>query len=508
MRATDRSDAALVGAAQAGDRQAVDELVATYLPIVYNLVGRALGGHPDVDDIVQETMLRAVRDLPTVRAPESFRAWLLTIAVRQVLNHRQRRHTAAGRTAALDDAIDVADTGADFEGLAILRHGLSGQRRQAVRAGRWLDPDARALLSLWWLEVAGRLTRTELAAAMGLTAAHAGVRVQRMHNQLELCRSVVAALEAVPGCAELDAVVATWDRRPGPLWRKRIARHVRSCARCTRAADGLVPPERLLIGLALLPVPATLTAALTGTTAPPGAAATTAALPAALPGVKAGLLGQLVHAISVHPLVATAVAGALVLGVAASAVRPSPAPAEVAGAVAAQPAAPAAGAPPVAGQSPGAVGPSAGAITVPYGPVSLESANESGYFVAVAGDVGVLVPIDSNSSQATRQGASFEVVPGLAGNGCVSFRGSDDRYLRHSNWRLRLDRAEGTVLFRGDATFCARPGATPGSVMWESHNYPGMFLRHVGAELWVDRSDASAAFRADSSFRIRPPLAG
>ncbi|NEE18040.1 RNA polymerase, partial [Streptomyces sp. SID7499] len=48
---------ALVIAARQGDRAAGERLAAQYLPLVYNVVGRALNGHPDVDDVVQETML-------------------------------------------------------------------------------------------------------------------------------------------------------------------------------------------------------------------------------------------------------------------------------------------------------------------------------------------------------------------------------------------------------------------------------------------------------------------
>jgi hypothetical protein len=40
-----------------------------YLPLVYNIVGRALSGHAGVDDVVQETMLRAVRGLGDLRDP-------------------------------------------------------------------------------------------------------------------------------------------------------------------------------------------------------------------------------------------------------------------------------------------------------------------------------------------------------------------------------------------------------------------------------------------------------
>ena len=52
--------AALVTAARAGDAEAQDALVSTFLPLVYNIVGRALNGSVDVDDVVQNTMLRAL----------------------------------------------------------------------------------------------------------------------------------------------------------------------------------------------------------------------------------------------------------------------------------------------------------------------------------------------------------------------------------------------------------------------------------------------------------------
>jgi hypothetical protein len=52
----------------------VDELVAGYLPLVYNIVGRALAGHSDVDDVVQETMPRSSRAHgPRPRQPDTGR---------------------------------------------------------------------------------------------------------------------------------------------------------------------------------------------------------------------------------------------------------------------------------------------------------------------------------------------------------------------------------------------------------------------------------------------------
>ncbi|WP_431997623.1 sigma-70 family RNA polymerase sigma factor [Streptomyces fungicidicus] len=249
-----------VEAAQRGDTRAQDELVAAYLPLVYNIVGRSLNGHPDVDDVVQESMLRALAALGSLRDPDGFRPWLVAITMNQ-LRHHWRAHRTAPAGTALHDAYEVADPGADFVDLTIVRLGLEGQRREAAAATRWLDPDDQALLSLWWLEAAGELTRAEVAAALELSPQHTAVRVQRMKAQLETARLVVRALSARPRCVLLDDVVASWDAVPSALWRKRIARHARDCTVCSGFQSGLVPAERLLVGLGLVPVGASLLAA-------------------------------------------------------------------------------------------------------------------------------------------------------------------------------------------------------------------------------------------------------
>ncbi|MGX1135455.1 RNA polymerase sigma factor (sigma-70 family) [Streptomyces glaucescens] len=241
--------AALVTAARSGDPQAQDALVGAYLPLVYNIVGRALNGSVDVDDVVQETMLRALDGLGGLRAPENFRPWLVAIAMNQVRAHWQARQSAPG---GVEEAEELADPGADFVDLTMVQLQLSGQRQETARATRWLEPDDRGLLSLWWLECAGELTRSEVAAALELSPQHTAVRVQRMKAQLEAARVVVRALDARPRCEELGGLLASWDGRPSALWRKRIARHARGCARCSGLWTGLMPAEGLLAGLALV----------------------------------------------------------------------------------------------------------------------------------------------------------------------------------------------------------------------------------------------------------------
>ncbi|MFF4452434.1 sigma-70 family RNA polymerase sigma factor [Streptomyces goshikiensis] len=251
--------AALVAAARAGDPRAQDELVGAFLPLVYNIVGRALNGSCDVDDVVQDTMLRALDGLGGLRADESFRSWLVAITMNRIRAHWQERRGGLGESG-LDEANDLADPGADFVDLTVVRLNLAGQRRETARATRWLEPDDRALLSLWWLECAGEVTRAEMSAALELSPQHTAVRVQRMKAQLESARVVERALDSQPPCDALRAVTAGWDGRPSALWRKRIARHARECVRCSGLFSGLVPAEGLLAGLALVPVGAALLA--------------------------------------------------------------------------------------------------------------------------------------------------------------------------------------------------------------------------------------------------------
>jgi hypothetical protein len=81
-----------------------------------------------------------------------------------------------------------------------------------------------------------------------------------MRNQLELSRSLVAALDGRPRCAQLTAALEHWDGVPSPLWRKRITRHTRSCPACAHAAGEPVPLERVILVLTLLPGPVVLVA--------------------------------------------------------------------------------------------------------------------------------------------------------------------------------------------------------------------------------------------------------
>ncbi|MFV0129411.1 sigma-70 family RNA polymerase sigma factor [Streptomyces sp. HMX112] len=526
--------AGLVVAAQAGDDRAREELIAAHLPLLYNIVGRALRGHADVDDVVQETLLRVVRDLPALRNPGSFRSWLVAITLRQINTHWHRQRAVADRTAVIDEAHRIPDGGAELEDATILRLHVSDERRQVVEAGRWLDPDHRVLLSLWWQECAGSLSRDDIAAAMGLSVAHVGVRLQRMREQLELSRTIVAALDSDPRCPQLDETVAGWDGLRTSVWRKRIARHTRDCPVCLATTTARVPAELLLFSIAPLAVPAGLIAALAAKGLLSGTGVSTAGLAAAHAavgtatgggGLHSSLIGKL-HAVTAHPLVGLAAGAVLIAGTAIYATWPGPAPREPGVTAAPTGGTPTGGAPPVGTPrpipspttspttppttppaAPSPARPSAATGTVPLGARSLESVDRPGLFVTYDGDFAALGPVSSSSGEPARRRVTFTVVRGLADTRCVAFHATDGRYLRHHYLRLRLSTDDGSELFREDATFCPRPGAAAGSVTLHAHNYPGSVLRHRDGGVWLDGSDGTRAFAGQASFVIRGPWA-
>ncbi|MGW4162593.1 sigma-70 family RNA polymerase sigma factor [Streptomyces sp. NPDC004788] len=528
MGLTDADHAGLVVAAQAGDDRAREELIAAYLPLVYNIVRRALSGDADVDDVVQESLLRVVRDLPSLRAPESFRSWLVSITLRQINTHLHRKHAFADRTTVIDEAHRIPDAGAEPVDAAILRLHVSDERRRAVEAGRWLDPDHRVLLSLWWQECAGLLSREDIATATGLTVAHVGVRLQRMREQLEACRTIVVALQADPRCRQLDETVVGWDGLPASVWRKRIARHTRDCPVCRAASVERVPAELLPLGLATLAVPAGLVATLAAKGLLSGAVATAAGLgtaPVAVGAATGGgglhstLFGKVHAAITAHPLVSLTAGAVLIAGTATYAAWPEPShrePGVIAAPTVGHPAPnpshttasaePSPTSPPPTRPSPtkpSPASPSAAAVTVPLGARSLESADQPGSFATYDGDFVTLGPVSASSSAQARQRGTFTVIGGLADPRCVTFRAADGRYLRHSYLRLRLSTDDGSALFREDATFCPLPGAVAGSVTLHAHNYPGSVLRHRDGGVWLDGSDGTPVFAGQASFIVR-----
>jgi RNA polymerase sigma-70 factor (ECF subfamily) len=87
-------DRSLIDRARTGDRDAFESIVRARMDAVYRLSFAILGDEADARDAAQEAFIAAWRQLPRLREPERFEAWLQRIAVnaaRQTIRSSRRR---------------------------------------------------------------------------------------------------------------------------------------------------------------------------------------------------------------------------------------------------------------------------------------------------------------------------------------------------------------------------------------------------------------------------------
>jgi RNA polymerase sigma-70 factor (ECF subfamily) len=87
----ERSDVELVGAAQEGDREALDALLRRHHDRIRALARRLTGNDADADDATQEALLSIVRGLPRFDQRSSFGTWAYRIATNACLDELRRR---------------------------------------------------------------------------------------------------------------------------------------------------------------------------------------------------------------------------------------------------------------------------------------------------------------------------------------------------------------------------------------------------------------------------------
>ena len=126
----------LVERAMHGDQDAFGSLATAAMDRLSGAAGLMLGDPDAADDAVQEALVRAWRDLPGLRDPARFEAWLYRIMVRAChdqLRRRRRqpvsqREQGPGRAMAADEIAMVADR----DELMAAMGGLSDPQRAAV----------------------------------------------------------------------------------------------------------------------------------------------------------------------------------------------------------------------------------------------------------------------------------------------------------------------------------------------------------------------------------------
>jgi RNA polymerase sigma-70 factor (ECF subfamily) len=165
----------LVERARRGDHDAFTELVRGAVTRLDQAARLVLRDPEQARDAVQEALIRAWRDLPGLRDPDRFDAWLYRLTVNSCLDQTRRRRrrpievelSPIDSPATTDMAGDVAD------------------RDLVDQAMRRLDQDERAVVVLHYFL---GMPLTDVAASLGIPA---GTVKSRLHRALGEMRATV-----------------------------------------------------------------------------------------------------------------------------------------------------------------------------------------------------------------------------------------------------------------------------------------------------------------------------
>ena len=103
-------DAALVAAAQGGDRFALDQLLRLHYDRIHAVCRRVAGSTKDADDACQEALIKIVRNLPRFDGRSSFGTWAYRIATNASLDElRKRQRRPALHSVADDERAEAVD---------------------------------------------------------------------------------------------------------------------------------------------------------------------------------------------------------------------------------------------------------------------------------------------------------------------------------------------------------------------------------------------------------------
>lgn len=168
------TDAALIAAWQGGDEPAAAELVRRHARALAGFLAGAGAPEADLDDLVQETFIRAFRAVGKFRGQCLFRTWLLTIGG-NVLKDAGRRW-ARHKVVPLDEALRTPD-GDPYE------HAVAGEVEGRLTAGLAKLP--RMQRDVFLLRAQQGLEYEEIAAALGTSAGAARVHYHHAVKRLK-----------------------------------------------------------------------------------------------------------------------------------------------------------------------------------------------------------------------------------------------------------------------------------------------------------------------------------
>jgi RNA polymerase sigma factor (sigma-70 family) len=220
----------------------IDDLYRAHVGEVYRYAYAVLGNHADAEDVTQTTFLNAYRALEQGVKPRKPTNWLLTIAS-NAIKQRFRQEQSRPRYVELDERIAHAgaeeddDDGPSVGELLTALSKIPPQQRQAIVLR----------------EFEGR-SYSEIAEILGITTSALETLLFRAR------RSLAEELEHQLTCTEAQlAISRSVDDRLGRKERRRLRDHLAECPDCARFARLQQRHRSALRGLALVPIPVSLT---------------------------------------------------------------------------------------------------------------------------------------------------------------------------------------------------------------------------------------------------------
>ena len=174
----ERDDIELIARWKTGDQKAATKLVEKHSPALARFAASS-GAREDIDELVQDTFVRAFNSLDGFRGESSFRTWLFTIERRLLLDRVRAEKRRRGRV-----EIQEGDAVTEFDALDGMVAGeMEGKLHFAIDR---LSPTQRQVFTL---RVAEGMAYKDIAEAVGTTEGAARVHY---HNAM---RSVKEFLE-------------------------------------------------------------------------------------------------------------------------------------------------------------------------------------------------------------------------------------------------------------------------------------------------------------------------
>ena len=175
--ADDATDAALIARWKGGDERAASELVARHAESLARFAS-SLGEREEIEELVQDTFVRAFGSIDSFRGESSLRTWLFTIQRRLVLDRRRAARRRRGDVEIQED--DVATEYTALDGVV-----ADETERRLMKAMGRLSPMQREVFTLRVSE--GRSYR-DIADVLGSTEGAARVHY---HNALRAVKELL-----------------------------------------------------------------------------------------------------------------------------------------------------------------------------------------------------------------------------------------------------------------------------------------------------------------------------